>query len=753
MERKSCQISANVNPAPASKLIGARVLLPASYFLLSSASKFCLALPHDEITPSSDFMASAVTSSKAKQKHVTTACLNCRTRKIKCNAAIPSCSNCLLYAQQCIYQQGLDKRKIPIKERLVAAEAYAKQLEKLLQANGIALPLPERAQAPAALTEVHGSPAFPPTTSNRPFNEANVLNSGFDPGSSPARLYSPPLDSPSPLVDQITGSLGSLQLAEDGQLRFYGATSNLHILTRKARKTTTSYDLAYPDEIQGILQAAHVDDFVDPDLEEHLIKLYFCWEDPSIHFVREDVFYRERQRCKSEGGTSKLYSEVLVNAMCAVGASLTPRRCEGLPESLVDFFASRARALLDVELDAPTLSTVQSLGILSGVESIRTLDARGWLYSGMAVRLSIDLGLHLDSQAYLDAGIIDHEEAVIRRIVFWGAFIHERMWSLYLGRPVSLDEKVITAPQYAASATEQKYWRLYIDDDDGDSFPLLIDPIEELHRFNASLCAKMTRVRDTLYSDVANLGAQQLQDFASNMRCELSEWYQSLPNSLLVDMASISNFYVPHVIQLHMQYHTLMILVNRPFFAATTTTMPDVAFSDPKVGRPACTESARSISKLLQLYRRLYSLRRINIQAVHLIFTASLVHVLNACEAAEQSLRNSAWKDLEVCQQALSELGKGFQSASRALEVVNNIKRELLGLTRKSTKRSAPCVPTRSNAEITPKRRCSTVLNHATDIGFGDFEIAQDDTILSPSTNLVDSIFWSELMSLDFPKL
>lgn len=33
-------------------------------------------------------------------------------------------------------------------------------------------------------------------------------------------------------------------------------------------------------------------------------------------------------------------------------------------------------------MDSPTLSTVQSLGILSGVEALLTRDARGWLYSG-----------------------------------------------------------------------------------------------------------------------------------------------------------------------------------------------------------------------------------------------------------------------------------------------------------------------------------------------------------------------------------
>ena len=61
---------------------------------------------------------------------------------------------------------------------------------------------------------------------------------------------------------------------------------------------------------------------------------------------------------------------------------MTSRRCAHLPEPLPDFFATRSKLLLDLEMDAPTLSTVQSLVVLSAVEAALTRDARGWLDSG-----------------------------------------------------------------------------------------------------------------------------------------------------------------------------------------------------------------------------------------------------------------------------------------------------------------------------------------------------------------------------------
>ncbi|KAH8708489.1 hypothetical protein GQ44DRAFT_731550 [Phaeosphaeriaceae sp. PMI808] len=96
-------------------------------------------------------MSSAASTSSPlaskKQKHVTTACLNYRKRKIKCDGAELSCSNCSLYSQQCIYQLGVDKRKVSVKDRLAAIEAYAQELERLLTAGGI--PLPRNGQASA----------------------------------------------------------------------------------------------------------------------------------------------------------------------------------------------------------------------------------------------------------------------------------------------------------------------------------------------------------------------------------------------------------------------------------------------------------------------------------------------------------------------------------------------------------------------------------------------------------------------------
>lgn len=70
---------------------------------------------------------------------------------------------------------------------------------------------------------------------------------------------------------------------------------------------------------------------------------------------------------------------------CAIGSAFEARYHPTFitfPKSLSEFFADRAKALLEIELDSPCVATVQALVILSSHEGASNRDARGWLYSG-----------------------------------------------------------------------------------------------------------------------------------------------------------------------------------------------------------------------------------------------------------------------------------------------------------------------------------------------------------------------------------
>ena len=117
------------------------------------------------------------------------------------------------------------------------------------------------------------------------------------------------------------------------------------------------------------------------------------------------------------------YFEGLISSRCAFGALYDARRHTDLPTPLSEFFMKRAKIWLEVELDSPRVATVQALVILSSFEAAQTRDARGWLYSGMSMRLSFDLGLHIDMTPYVSQGKMSAEDAEVRKVAFWGSFV------------------------------------------------------------------------------------------------------------------------------------------------------------------------------------------------------------------------------------------------------------------------------------------------------------------------------------------
>lgn len=119
--------------------------------------------------------------------------------------------------------------------------------------------------------------------------------------------------------DNITSSLaarmGSLQIAEDGQLRYYGPTSNLHLYHAGLHSLSRSTIRHVATEGTQVLARAGLDHTVTPDVERHLAELYFAWEDPAIHVVDEEVFFLEKQKWKTGHTNTPYYSETLNNAM------------------------------------------------------------------------------------------------------------------------------------------------------------------------------------------------------------------------------------------------------------------------------------------------------------------------------------------------------------------------------------------------------------------------------------------------------
>jgi len=134
-------------------------------------------------------------------------------------------------------------------------------------------------------------------------------------------------------------------------------------------------------------------------------------------------------------------------------------------------------------------------------------------------------------------------------------------------------------------------------------------------------------------------------------------------------------------LSISMQFYAVLIFLLRPYFSRDllrlTQAMPS---QDNRIAvvsvRAECISAAHNMADVLRCYQTQYSLKYTNVQIVHLIFTASLVHVYNACTCSPHGESQGALDDLQFCCHALGEIGGCYGNATRALDVVILVKRE-----------------------------------------------------------------------------
>lgn len=167
------------------------------------------------------------------------------------------------------------------------------------------------------------------------------------------------------------------------------------------------------------------------DMCQTLMAQFFREQYPYSMCVYREFFLRDY-----DIGVGRYYSEVLLYAICAMGAlvSADPKML-----SISEVFASQAEFLVYTSLDKPDLTLLQAM-ILLGYRFIGHGKAsKGWLFCGMAFRLAHEMGLHLDPNNWHGPlePILDRDREISRR-VYWAAFNADKQVSLYFGRPPAL---------------------------------------------------------------------------------------------------------------------------------------------------------------------------------------------------------------------------------------------------------------------------------------------------------------------------
>lgn len=351
----------------------------------------------------------------------------------------------------------------------------------------------------------------------------------------------------------------------------------------------------------------------------------------------------------------------------------------GVTDATDEFFAFRAKTFLEIEIDSPTIATAQALLILSSHEAAHARESRGWIYSGMAVQILTDLGLHLNLEneySRLDArdtGVDDI--SILRRNLFWSTNTIDTLWSAHCGRPSLMKHLVHNVQSPLPSRTYT--WEFYTDGYSTLKFPSDFDFAAAAHVqvYLASLMKVLAQVSEVLYSGVPDI-SNDIDAFVARADRDFHKWYTSLPPRLHLDLSSSKLFYVPAVLELHLSYHECIILLHRPLITPEDVTSNAQGSSNAAASSlRRCIDSAEAICRILILFRNMYGLRRPHHLVIHITMTAALIHIFQLCVTPGGSPDNKeAQKNLLTCIQALGEMGQTYKSASRALDVVTSLK-------------------------------------------------------------------------------
>lgn len=125
------------------------------------------------------------------------------------------------------------------------------------------------------------------------------------------------------LTDELSDRVGTLRIGPGGQTHFCGPTSNFNLPNMPISDTFESYRKAKHDVLQR-LDRLGCNIEIPASLEEHLINLYFSWQNPFFHVVDRRIYEEAKVKWLDMKDTP-FYSEALRNAMCALGAAFETR--------------------------------------------------------------------------------------------------------------------------------------------------------------------------------------------------------------------------------------------------------------------------------------------------------------------------------------------------------------------------------------------------------------------------------------------
>ncbi|KAF5544249.1 Nit-4-like protein [Fusarium napiforme] len=514
----------------------------------------------------------------------------------------------------------------------------------------------------------------------------NLLDSTTDPAeeASSRKVTSQPIDrgATTPIVssDDELNIANFISVDDAGTTNSFGPSSALHNPARNDKGTPSSHQSTTTEHVKNELIAnaalqrhlehcltRHTTIAGEPtELALHLLNLHWARQHHTFLLTYRPAVMRDLE-C-----SGPYCSAFMLNAIFACCSKFSPRPdVKDDPNdasSVGRRFFKRCDELLssDSLLIRPHISTIVGLVLLGSTYNARGETSKGWLYTGYALRMVYDLGLHLDPKQTTE----DPEEIEIRRRVFWGAFVCDKLQSLYMGRPVAinlrdsqlsrefLDLYEEMEPFYPSALATGSSSR--IDENMGDAIPRhSVSTFQQL----CLLSKIMTTIINRFYVVGATFSNAQID--LQKIEQALQQWRDKLPSELDFQPWSSTSAAVqtPNIMVLHNVYHSLIILVHRPFIS------DDHLRSTATLGRSweQCTVAARCITSIASVYKSTYGLNGAPYVLAYTVYVACTIHVRNAASQSQTRDHLTMLKSSLECLDELCTANPGVAKPAKSI--------------------------------------------------------------------------------------
>lgn len=460
--------------------------------------------------------------------------------------------------------------------------------------------------------------------------------------SSSRALTPPPNDAEDEDADIISDvgfdPLNHVSVDDHGQVGVFGLTSTLHDHAQGSYPATAGNAATEESGYQLIASAALERqkefrirllpdiDGVPVNVATHLLDLHWNRQHHTFLLTYRPALMRDLLH----GGP--YCSKLLLNAIFACASKYSDRTYlrddPADPLSAGRRFFQRCDELIAKEppFGKPSIPTVVAFLLLGSTFIARGDISKGWSYTGFAARMVYDLGLHLDCKPRTSL-----EDVEIRRRVFWGAFICDKLQSLYLGRPMAMHLHDNQCPaDFVDTFEELDIWTPYMDPElPAATIVCHPSPVYSVSTFQqlCYLSKIMTRVINCFYS--SHTAVSKATANLQALDATLSTWYDQLPAHLAFDRhAKNEAIPTPNVLNLHNTYHSLVILLNRPF--VSDGHLRSQCTNATRACWKKCMIAARNITSIVSVYRGTYTLRGAPYLTSYAAYVSCTIHVRNA---------------------------------------------------------------------------------------------------------------------------